>query len=188
MRNNLVQNFQEIEELRRSWGWCLGLGVVLLLLGFLALFSVYHTTMLSVIFIGALLLVSGVLQIIYSVFSHRWTGFFLAFLAGLFYAVAGFLFIEHPHVAAIALTMVLALLFVVLGIFRIVDACYERYNHWGWVVFNGIVTLLLGILLWAEWPLSGLWFIGLLVGIELIIAGLGWIMIGWSAKESQPLV
>ncbi len=58
-----------------------------------------------------------------------------------------------------------------------------RFPHWGWVLFNGIITLILGIIIWRQWPVSGLWVIGLFIGIDLIISGWAWIMLSFAARQ-----
>lgn len=101
-------------------------------------------------------------------------GFFLFLLLGFLYGVAGFLTIQNPRLAAEGLTLMFAALFLVVGLFRIAVALVDHVPSWGWLLFNGVVTVLLGLAMWRQWPESGLWVVGTLVGIELIVNGVTW--------------
>jgi uncharacterized membrane protein HdeD (DUF308 family) len=78
--------------------------------------------------------------------------------------------------------LILAIFLIFAGIFRIVFALAERFTGWGWVLLNGAVTLLLGLLVYKQWPASGLWVIGLFIGIEMIFNGWAWVMLSFSLK------
>lgn len=116
-------------------------------------------------------------------FARNWGGFFLFVLLGVVYAVAGFLTLQHPLLAAETLTLMLAAAFLVAGAFRIIVALLERFPCWGWVLGNGILTMLLGLVIWQEWPDSGLWVLGLFVGIELIMNGVSWSVFAVGARN-----
>jgi len=79
--------------------------------------------------------------------------------------------------------LLLGAFFVVGGVFRIIGASILRFRNWGWVVFNGGVTLLLGVIVLASWPISGLWVIGLLVGVEMVINGWSWMLFAWATRD-----
>lgn len=178
-------NFNAFDELRKKWAWFLGLGVLLIILGLFAMSSAVYVTMLSVIFLGILLLVGGIAQLIYSFYARKWSGFFLSLLAGILYTVTGFLMVRNPTLSAVTLTLLLASFYTVSGLFRIIGAAMTRFQHWGWVFFSGLISLLLGILIFAEWPLSGLWVIGLFVGIDLVFLGWMWIVISLAAHKAD---
>jgi uncharacterized membrane protein HdeD (DUF308 family) len=109
--------------------------------------------------------------------ARRWSGFLTLTLTGLLYLLVGILSIEHPTQAAEALTLLIALFLTVGGLFRIVTALSIRFPHWGWLLFNGAITLLLGVLIWRQWPESSFWVIGLFVGIEMILNGWTWVFV-----------
>ena len=90
---------------------------------------------------------------------------------------------DTPEKSAIALTLIMAIFLIVSGIVRIVVALLERFPGWGWVLLNGAVALLLGLLIRREWPLSGLVVIGLYVGIEMVFNGWYWVMLGIGLKK-----
>jgi uncharacterized membrane protein HdeD (DUF308 family) len=96
---------------------------------------------------------------------HRW-GWFLEL--GILLIVLG---ITHPVAGALAWTLLFATFLTVIGLFRLAAAIWLRYRSWGWAVLDGIVTLVLGLLLWAGLPWSGLWFLGFALGIALLLRG-----------------
>jgi len=98
--------------------------------------------------------------------------------------VAGFVIIEQPENSAVQLTLIIAFFLIVSGIFRIAFALSERFTGWPWVLLNGGINLLLGLLIYKQWPDSGLWVIGLFVGIEMIFNGWAWIMLAVSIRRS----
>ncbi|HEV2730276.1 MAG TPA: hypothetical protein VGV15_09615, partial [Terriglobales bacterium] len=81
-----------------------------------------------------------------------------------------------------AWTLLFASFFTVIGIFRMIAAIRLKFPNWGWAVFDGTVTLLLGILLWAEWPWSGFWFLGLSIGISLLLRGWSYVMLALAVR------
>jgi uncharacterized membrane protein HdeD (DUF308 family) len=172
-----------VEELERNWKWFLGLGIFSILLGVIALGAVTMTTFAFMFFLGFLLLANGIVQAIQAFKAHAGKEFFLHLLAGVLYAVVGLLIVAHPAAGAASLTLLLASFFMVGGAFRIIGAIALQFRNWGWVVLNGIVTLLMGIFVWAEWPVSGIWVIGLFVGIEMIINGWSWVMFALAVKN-----
>ena len=97
--------------------------------------------------------------------------------------VLGLLIVTHPVAGALAWTMLFASFFLVVGSFRMVAAIRMKFPHWGWAAFDGAVTLLLGVLLWADWPWSGLWFLGLSIGISLVLRGWSYVMLAFALRS-----
>ena len=159
------------DELRRSWGWFLGLGIVLIILGAIAIGSAFLMTIASVFLFGWILIIGGVMEVVHAFWHKRWAGFFLDLLTGVLYVVVGWMMVNNPQESALLLTLIIAMFLVFEGVLRIVTAITVRYPHWGSVLFNGVISLLLGILIWRRWPVSGLWAIGLFVGIEMLLNG-----------------
>ena len=171
-------------ELRRSWGWFLALGIVLIVLGTIAIGSAFVMTITSVFFFGWILIVGGVMEAVHAFWREKgWAGFFLDLLTGILYVVAGWMMVTNPQESALLLTLVIAMFLVFEGVFRIVAALAARYPHWGWVMFNGVISLILGIMIWRRWPYSGLWVIGLFVGIEMLLNGWSLVMLSLSARN-----
>jgi len=106
--------------------------------------------------------------------ARSWRGFFLFLLVAILYGVTGLLTLAHPIAVAAGLTLMLAPALMVAGTFRIIVSLAERFRSWGWVLLNGILAVLLGIMIVMEWPASSLWVLGTFVGIDLIANGITW--------------
>ena len=176
----------EVEELRHRWGWMLVLGILMVVLGIVALYMAPAATFGTVILLGWLLIVSGVIEAIHAFRVRRWGGFFLHLIGGVLGVLIGLLVVTHPIAGALAWTLLFASFFTVIGLFRLITAISLRFPNWGWAVFDGIVTLGLGVILWAEWPWSGLWYLGIAVGVALILRGWSYVMLA-IAIHNLPL-
>jgi len=167
----------ELRSLRQHWVWFLVLGIALVVLGSIAIgwSCLAEITIAATWLFGFLLLGGGIGEIIHSFTVGRWSGTLVHLLIGLLYVVVGFMMISDPADSAITLTKIIAIFMIVGGIFRVVAALSHRFPGWEWVLLNGGISTLLGILIYKQWPQSGLWFIGLYVGIEMIFNG--WSMI-----------
>jgi uncharacterized membrane protein HdeD (DUF308 family) len=175
---------ESLAELRASWGWFVVLGVALLLLGLGALsYSVLFSVATALAF-GFFMLAAGVFYIVGAFFTRCWGGFFLSLLAGILHLALGVIILDRPGEALLIYTLLLAVFFFVEGLFLIVGALAGRFRHWGWMLFNGIVTLILGVMIWRQWPLSGLYVVGLFLGINLIISGASYISLGLSVRKA----
>jgi len=188
MSTNGFPNFlsgvtKDLQELRRNWGWFLVLGIALIVLGACAIGSAFTATLATVMTFGILVLVGGCVEVVSSFWARQWGGFFLHLLAGILYAVIGFLMVTRPLAAAAGLTLMLAALFFVGGMFRIIAALSHRFPGWGWVLLNGVVTLILGAMIWQEWPEASFWVIGLFLGIELVFDGMSWVMLALAVRN-----
>ena len=132
--------------------------------------------------IGILLLLSGAVEVIGAFWCRGWSGFFLHLLSGVLSIVVGLLFIRAPLNALAALTLLIACFLLVSGIFKIVAAVSYRFAAWGWSLASGVIDVVLGVMIWLEWPESALWVIGLFVGINLVFRGMNWIALGLSLR------
>ncbi|MHB1034137.1 MAG: HdeD family acid-resistance protein [Pirellulales bacterium] len=173
----------ELEALQSQW-WCFAaLGAAMVLLGLTAIGYSVFASIVAVALFGVLLLVAGIVQVVSSFWAGKWSGMLVHILVGLLYVVTGYLLLDTPVASAIALTLVIAAFLVVAGLFRIVAAMTLHFHDWGWVLLNGIVTLVLGLLIYKQWPASGLWVIGLFVGIEMVFNGVAWIMLSQGLRR-----
>ncbi len=167
----------ELVAIRRRWVWLLALGIVLVVVGTIAIGMPLVTTLATALTIGVLLLLGGGVQLVGAFWTRDWSGFFLMLLMGVLYIVLGLLFVRQPIQAAEALTLLLACTLMVSGVFRIVGSLVHRFHQWGWIFFGGVLNLALGIMIWLQWPISGFWAIGLFVGIDMLFSGWTWIML-----------
>jgi uncharacterized membrane protein HdeD (DUF308 family) len=175
----------ELEPLRAKWGWIVALGVIYVIVGLIALGSVITATAASVLVVGIMMVIAGVAEIINAFQIKTWGKFFLWLVLGALYVVAGFATFENPLLAAALLTLLLGASLFVSGIMRIVlGFSMKEGTPWIWVVLSGAVTLLLGLIILAHWPVSSLYVLGLFLGIDLVLAGSSWIGIGLALKQT----
>lgn len=174
---------EDLKGIHDSWFCFVLLGGALILLGMAAMSYAVIATITTALFFGCFLAVAGVCYIVGAFFTRGWGGFFLSLLGGVLYLAAGVIMIDRPLEAAILYTLLMAVFFFADGLFRIVAAIAGRFRDWGWVLFSGVVTLLLGVLIWREWPFSGLWVIGLFLGINMIMNGAAYIALGLNARR-----
>ncbi|WP_454649294.1 HdeD family acid-resistance protein [Bradyrhizobium liaoningense] len=173
-----------IAALHAKWGWIVALGVVYLIAGFVALGSVVMATVASVIVVGAMMIVAGVAEVIGAFQVKSWGKFLIWALLGVLYIVAGFLTFENPLFAAVLLTLFLGASLIASGAVRLFLAfSMKRESPWVWVALSGAITLLLGLLIVARWPVNSVYILGLFLGIDLIMAGAGWISLGFGLKR-----
>lgn len=175
------------DSLRHKWGWFLALGIVLILLGTIALVIMPAATLATVLVLGWLMAFSRVFEAIHAFQVRGWRGVLLHLVAGLLGIVLGLLIVTHPVAGAIAWTMLIASFFLVVGTFRLVAAIRMKFPNWGWAAFDGSITLLLVILLWADWPWSGLWFLGLSIGISLVLRGWANVMLAFALRSLSTM-
>jgi uncharacterized membrane protein HdeD (DUF308 family) len=181
--NPLALHLVGLEEVRKRRGWFLALGVLLIVLGMSALGSSVTMTLATMVFVGWLMIVGGVLEALHAFACKAWSGFFIDLLTGVLYAVAGFMIVANPGATAVVLTMLIAMFLIFGGVFRIITAITIRFHNWIWLLLHGVISLLLGISIWRQWPLSGLWVIGLFIGIDMIFNGWSLVMLGIAAKH-----
>ncbi len=173
----------ELEALHKQW-WCfLLLGISLIVFGSVCIVDPLIGSIASVLFLGFVLLAGGITQIISSVWAGKWSGMLLHLLMGLLYVVVGYMIIDRPGVSMEVLTRFIAVFLIVAGLFRIVSSLVIRFHDWGWVMLNGLVTLILGLIINRQLPGAALWVIGLFVGIELIFNGWAWVMLAFGLRR-----
>jgi len=160
-----------INEIRSSWGWFLVFGILLMVFGAICIVGNITATFATVFVFGWLLLVSGVFALIQAFRVHTWSGFFLYFLGALLRGFTGYLLMRYPDVGAASLTLILASFFIVGGLFRATGSAMLKFPRWGWATFSGMLSLVLGIMLLVQWPVSSVWFIGFAIGVDMIFDG-----------------
>ncbi len=174
-------------EVKQNWGWLLGLGILSILLGTIGLGGqmAFGLTWATMVFLGALLMVSGIFQIIEAFKCKGWKGILWHVLIGLLYVVGGGVIFVDPMLAAAGFTLMLAWVLIIVGIMRIIMAFQLRDSKgWFWPLLAGIASIVLGGIILAEWPISGLWVIGLFVAIELIFNGWSYVFIALAARNA----
>lgn len=160
-----------MEEVRKSWGWFLVLGILLMALGVVCIATAQTATTVSILVFGWILIISGVVWLVNSFQVRGWSGFFMYLLNAIIRGVTGYLLVRHPDAGAAGVTMILASLFIVGGIFRLAAASVIQYPRWGWTAFAGAVSVVLGIVLLTYWSTTSTFFVGMAIGIDLIFDG-----------------
>jgi len=172
-------------QVRRSWGWFLLFGILLGALGVVCIVKAQTATMFSILALGWILLVSGVFWLVSSFYAFSWHGFFLYLLNAILRGAVGYLLIRHPNAGAEGVTMLLAALFIVGGLFRAIGSSVIQFPKWGWTFVSGLVSIALGIYLMVIWQTASTFFIGMIIGIDLIFDGAS--LVGFaSAIHSLP--
>ncbi|WP_338114158.1 HdeD family acid-resistance protein [Thiorhodococcus mannitoliphagus] len=173
-------------DVKKNWGWLLALGIVSLILGTLGFYMTFALTLASVLFFGILILGAGVLQLVHAFTCKGWKSVLWHVLIALLYIAAGIDIILDPARASVVLTLVLAGILIAVGVMRILMAFQLRpvAAGWFWPLLSGLVSILLGGMIIAEWPVSGLWVIGLFVAIELVFSGWSTVFVALAARRA----
>src|SRR5271154_1178944 len=174
-----------IAPLKTKWGWIVALGVVYLVAGVIALGSVVMATVATVYFVGIMMIVAGVFEVIHSFQIKTWGRFLFWLALGVLYIIAGFTAFDNPLLTAVWLTLILGAALVASGIVRIfLGFNMQHGSPWIWIVFSGLITLLLGVIILVHWPVSSLWTLGIFLGVDLVFAGAGWIGLGLGLRNA----
>ena len=171
-----------------SWWGAMLLGAVFVVAGLFLLGDVVAATVISAVVIGIVLLIAGVSEAIQAFSAPHWRGFFLRILIGALYALCGLMLVTDPARASIILTLVFALSLIASGAVRIVQAV-EYWQWFGWLLLvSGIVGIAAGLVILSKWPVSGLWVLGLVVGIDLLLHGFWWISLGNRLRHERSAI
>lgn len=177
---------QHLPHFSRNWGLFFLWGILLMLVGILAVSAVTLTTLVSVVVLGFIIFFTGCVVLIdtFTFWMGKSHGFVLHLLFAILYLAAGSLLISNPVQGSITITFLLGLLYTFLGTVRIIATLSTRLPSWGWAFFNGLISLIIGILILMSWPDSSVFVIGLFIGIDLFFLGLAYTMAAVAAKRS----
>ena len=155
-------------------GVTVAMGIIMLVLGIIALIGSWFLASIAVERLYAwVLLIYGIVQFIYAFKSRSVGGFLFKLLFSIISIIAAILLLIYPLAGVFTLTLVLGVYIFLDGVFRVIQAFQLRpLPLWGWVLFNGIVSIILGILIWSQWPFNAGWILGVYVCISLIINGI----------------
>lgn len=173
-----------LRSLQAKWGWIVALGVIYVLGGLVALSNEVLSTFVSLAIIGAMMFVAGAVEIVSAFQMKSWGSFFLWILLGLLYCIAGALVFYNPLLAVSVITLVIGAALVASGIVRFILAFQlPKESPRLLVALSAVVTLLLGGIILAQWPVSSLFMLGIFLGVDLLISGFGWISVGLALKN-----
>ncbi len=173
----------ELKALKHNWGLFLAYGIALVVLGMLAISMPFIAGLSVALVLGVLLLIGGVIQIIGAFGTRGWGAFGLQLLVGVMYLVVGMVMVEQPVAALIVLTVLVAVSLLVSGLFRIIASVTHQFTGWGWVLLGGVLQVVLGLIIWRQFPESVLWVIGLFVGIDMIYSGVTWAALAMTIRD-----
>ncbi|MGC1784971.1 MAG: DUF308 domain-containing protein [Acidobacteriaceae bacterium] len=160
-------------------------GILLIIAGLLAIFLPWIAGIAITAIVGWLLLVAGFAHLLYGWHTRSTGGVIWQLVIGILYLLVGFYLIFHPARGLVTLTLLLASYFVVEGILELGLYFRLRRSHRaGWFLWDGLITLFLGILIWAHWPFSSVWMLGTIVGISLLISGFAML----SFRSDRPIL
>ena len=175
---------QALGDISRKWGWIMAGGLLMVILGIVGLSMEFTMTIVSVVYFGIMVLIGGAMILISAFQAEGWKSKLWHLLIGLLYIAAGVVMIMEPEGSAVWFTLFIAAYLFVVGIMRIITSIQMRgVSGWGWTLLAGISGVVLGVMLYYEWPYSGLWAIGLFVSIDLLMQGISLITIAWAAKK-----
>lgn len=175
----------DLKEIQTAWGWLLALGILWIILGTLAIIMPFAATLALEMVFGVLFVIGGVAQLIQAFRAKGWGGAAFQVLGGLLALALGVILLLFPLQGVLTLTILLAAFFVAQGIVKVVSAFRQQPSSgWGWLLFSGLLGIVVGIIIWAGLPGTAVWVLGLLVGIELIFSGWAMIMIAMAGKKA----
>lgn len=168
-----------MEQLKKYSGALIVEGIIFIILGVLAIAMPTLSTLSVVLFIGWLFIFGGIIQLVSTFHFHKAGEVVWSLISALVYLAAGVLLLAHPLTGVLTLTLLLTLFFAAEGIAKLILSFEMRsFGNWAWLLFSGIISLLLAALIWSGWPGTASWVIGLLVGINLLFLGISQVLLG----------
>ena len=173
-----------LSDVRRVTGWSIALSVLMIIAGILAIVSPLVAGLLVTRIVGWLLLFSGVLHFVYAFRGGGVTAVLWEILLAVVYVVVGIYILMNTAVSLATLTFVLALFLFVEAILEFSESYVTRYESGsGWLVFDGVIKLLLALMIWSTWPSSKVWAIGTLVGVSMLFSGISRLMMSSAVRR-----
>jgi len=175
-------------NLSQKWGWLLALGVIQLILWIIGLGMTFGLTLVTILVYGIFLLIGGGAQIVQIFATKGWKGIILHLFIAILYVLAGIIIIANPLAASLIITLFIGFILLITGILRSIMAFrFKRFKNWFWPLLSGMISVLLGLMIINQWPVSGLWVIGLFVAVELMVNGWSSIMIALVARKALEM-
>lgn len=173
----------ETNELAKSSSWVIAIGVLMIVLGIIAITFPFFATITSTLIFGWVFIFAGITQIVYAFRSHGVGHVAWKLILGVLYLLSGLFVVANPLQGALAFTLVLGITIFVQGAIQVAVALQMRSSHnWGWMLISGIAGIILGIFIWSNWPFTAAWIIGLWIGINLFSDGI-WMLTLRSARQ-----
>lgn len=175
---------QLLGDIHHKWGWLLALGILFVILGTVGLGMAFALTMASMLFFGFLMIFGGVFQLFHYVHCRGWKSILWHILVALAYIIGGIIVVARPMLASSVFTIIIAVVLMMVGTMRIVMSLQMRgIDGWWWSLLSGIISVIFGGMIMTAWPVSGMWLIGLLIAIDLIVHGWAYVFLALSARK-----
>jgi uncharacterized membrane protein HdeD (DUF308 family) len=172
------------ELVHKSINWSIFLSVLLILAGLCALLVPFMSGLGVTLFIGWAMMLSGIFHLIFAFKTHTTGSVLWELLLAAVYIISGLYLIFHPLSGLVSLTFLLIIYLVFEAVLEFIHAYQVRPRAGsGWLIFDGIITLLLAVMIWRSWPFSTVWAIGTLVGISMLFSGISRLMLSLAAKR-----
>ena len=166
------------QQIRQGTAWGIALGILLIILGIIAIAVPLITAIALSLLFGWLFIFGGIAQIVYAFLSRAAGGFTWKLLLGMFYLLGGISVLLSPGIAAVTLSLILGISILLQSVTQVITAFQMRPEQgWIWVLFSGITGIILGILIWSEWPIGAVWLLGIWFGFNLLSDGIGVVMV-----------
>lgn len=173
------------DKIKQHSFWYIVQSGLMILAGTLALIFPVISSFAIVLFLGWLLIFSGILQAISLIDARHVPHFWLQLVSVVLSVLVGILFLRNPGAGLLTLTLLLIVFFMVEGISKVIFSLTIRpFPNWGWVLASGVISILLAFYLWANTPVTAIWLLGVLLGIELICEGAALGRMAWHARKS----
>lgn len=175
-----------MDAIAKHWGLYLFEGILFVLLGILAIALPGFFTLGLELLIGWLFIISGIIEGYRYFKTHDIPGHTASILSAILYLIIGVLLLVYPLAGILSLTMLLTVFFILEGIAKVYLAFkLKPLRHWGVLLFNGIIALIMAAIIIGGWPLSAVWVIGLLVGINMLFFGFSLIWISLASRSAS---
>jgi uncharacterized membrane protein HdeD (DUF308 family) len=171
-------------DLRPVLGWSIALAVLLILAGLFAIVIPIVSGLAIALIVGWFFIMAGILHFLFAWKTHSTSGVLWEILLGILYVFSGVYLIIHPLAGLVTLTLLVAAYFLVKGVLQIIHYFQLQPRHGsGWLLFDGVISLILAIIIWRSWPFSSVWVIGTLVGISMLFSGFSRLMLTLTARR-----
>lgn len=164
-------------------------GILLIILGVVAIATPAVAGTAVVYVIGVLLILAGIVEFVHGLKADSWTHKLMPIVLGVLYVICGLGVVAHPMLGLGFLTLLLAVYFLVEGLWKIIASFKYRPNSgWLMILASGVITLLLGWIIWKQWPLSGMWAVGILVGVDMLLTGVALVALASTARKLEKVM
>jgi uncharacterized membrane protein HdeD (DUF308 family) len=176
---------ETLAEVQQNSGWLIAMGVLMVVLGIAALVDPFVATIALSSYYSWMFLFAGVIQTIYAIQNRSQSGFWLRLVIGILYISAGVLLVSNLLGTALTLTFFFGWVILTQGVIEAIAALVVRPEpNWGWMLFNGIIGIVLGVLILKQWPLGAAWLLGTYVGFNLLSTGITMIAVPLAIRRS----